>query len=140
MPKKLQKMDIREVALKVRTGVDAMQSDDLGLLALLGFFHRTLLQLVQKLQIPMDIEVLNSVVTNYIQHNKNLEGFGEFGRVWNRLEGYSIVEICDYFNQFLNSTDNLVELMYFFGFTQGILNRIMRKLGIDHQIPPPFSL
>jgi hypothetical protein len=137
MRKKLQKMDLREVSLKVRVGIDNLKSGDLRLIALLGFFHRSFLKLVKMMQIPLDTDVLNTVIGDYIQEditeseNKTLQS---------TLEGISLLDLFQYFLIFLDSTSDPVHLMYLYGFSQGILNRIMRKLGIDYQIPPLFPL
>lgn len=137
MPKKLVKMDLREVSLKLRVGIDNLKSDDLRLITLLGFFHRSFLKLVKMMQIPLDSDVLNAVILDYIQDDI---AESEKKMLHSTLEGISLLDIFQYFLTFLDSANDLVQLMYFYGFCQGILNRIMRKLGIDYQIPPPFPI
>ena len=87
------------------------------------------------MQVPLDTDVLNAVIGDHVRQSSapSRDNGSE-----STLEGYRVVDILAYFKGFLEVADSPVQLMYFYGFSQGILNRIMRKLGIDYQIPPPF--
>ena len=85
----------------------------------------------------VNTDVLNAVIGDCIEDDDRFPDRSEINMT---TGGYSLGEIFNYFNNFLSSTSDLIQLMYMYGFSQGILNRIMRKLRIEYEIPPPFPV
>ena len=133
--KNLKKMDLRDISLMLRNTVDSLDKDDMRLQALLGFFHGIFLKIVEKINLELYTFSLNLRITDYVQrpqeqNSQNLKL---------EIKGISLIEIFAIFRAIVENpeTDDF-QLMYLFGFSQGLLNRIMRKLEIDYKIPPPI--
>ena len=128
-------MDLRDISLMLRNTVDNLDRKDLRLQALLGFFHGMFLKIVDKLNLKLDTFSLNLRITDYIQRPQE-QNSQDLKLEINRI---SLIEIFAIFRTIVENpeTDDF-QLMYVFGFSQGLLNRIMRKLEIDYQIPLPI--
>jgi len=132
--KKLEKMDLRDISLMLRKTVDNLDKDDLRLHVLLGFFHGIFLKMIEKLNFDFDTFTLNLRITDFIKQApvQNSEGLKL------EIKGINLQEIFSIFRNIAESSDSdEFQLVYLFGFSQGLLNRIMRKLDIDYQIPMP---
>lgn len=133
--KSLKKMDLRDISLMLRSTVDTLNKGDLRIQALLGFFHGFFLNIIEKLNLDLDTFILNLRITDYIkqpQEQNSTEVKLEINKI-------NLEEIFAIFRTIVEDPDTPeFQLMYLFGLSQGLLNRIMRKLDIDYQIPPPI--
>jgi len=134
MPVKLTDLDPHEVALRLRNETDGMTSNDNRLPILLGFFHRIFMEAVKVLQIPLDLDILNAVIVDYIEKKG---GQPSAHKVDSALNGYPFQDYLKFFGSLLQS-GNVNLVLHTFGFSQGFLNRLMRKLNIPYQLPAPF--
>jgi hypothetical protein len=132
--KKLEKLDLRDVSLMLRTSVDNLDDRDLNLHVLLGFFHGIFLKIIARLNFDFDTFTLNLRITDFIKNAPKQPS----KEAKLEINGISLQEIFSIFRSLLedSGTEDIL-LMYIFGFSHGLLNRIMRKLGIDYQIPMP---
>lgn len=132
--KRLEKMDLRDVSLMLRTTVDNLDKVDIRLFVILGFFHGIFLKIIERLNFDFDIFTLNLRITDFIKNapKQNAESVNL------EIDGINLQEIFSILRSIVeNSGADDIQLMYVFGFCHGLLNRIMRKLDIDYQIPMP---
>ncbi|MFW9897561.1 MAG: hypothetical protein ACFFD7_17280 [Candidatus Thorarchaeota archaeon] len=102
--------------------------------ALLGFFHGFFLNIIQKLNLDLDTFMLNLKITDYIERPRE-QNPQEMKLEINKINLLDIFATLRATVEHPNTSE--FQLMYLFGFSQALLNRIMRKLGIAYQIPPP---
>jgi hypothetical protein len=119
----------------LKNSVDTLDKDDLRIQALLGFFHGFYGNIIEKLNLDLDTFILNLSITDYIKRLQE-QNPRDMKLDINKI---SLFDIFTTFRATVEHPDTFeFQLMYLFGFTQGLLNRIMRKLEIDYQIPPPI--
>jgi len=127
-------MDSRNITLKIRALVDSVREDDARLYLLLGAFQNFLDKLVTRLGVLYDRATLNKKISKFIKKKKRRAGKKGTAVDQSALkEPLSWVGILRFTIE--NPSTDLTEIVYLFGFSMGLLNRIMRKLHIKYQLP-----
>jgi hypothetical protein len=135
-PKNKSKVDLRELSLSLRAFVDEVHPEDLRFHVILGFIHRTFLRILDVLPIDLDSTLLDAVIEDYFQ---SISGKKHPNSLQMRIKGIPLQEIFSAFTQIVeHASTEQMQVMYLLGFCQGLLNRMMRKVGINYQVPPPF--
>jgi hypothetical protein len=127
-------MDSRNITLKIRALVDSVRGDDARLYFLLGAFQNFLDKLATRLGVSYDRATLNKKISKFIKKKKRRSGKKKTAVDQSALkEPLSWVGILRFTIE--NPSTDLIEIVYLFGFSMGLLNRIMRKLHIKYQLP-----
>jgi len=130
-------MDSRNITLQIRALVDSVREDDERLSLLLGAFQNFLDKSATRLGVSYDRATLNKKIKKYIKKKKR-----KAGKKGTNVDQSALKEVLSRVRLLTftieNPSTDLNEIVYLFGFSMGLLNRIMRKLHIKYQLPSIF--
>ena len=126
--------EVSKKALRLRKRVDDLDYGSVELTTILGFSHNMYLKLSRKFEVEEEyIEILNKKIMDFVQQEM-IEGIDT-----NPSFDIKQTPLLEIFMHLRTSYENGTpsERAYLLGFFQGLLNRLMRKLGIEYQLPRP---